>query len=337
MRRMIFLILLAAGMQTTAWSQARGNYDYRDLSNVNFVHAAVQQQQGRMMAQIRGDNDLEIRIRGLSNCTADSYLAIFTLAQVGKNQEETDRLMSQRISAVREGLKASELKADLFIDMISFLPIYEMEESKKLFSKSTYHEIPRGFELKKNLHFQYRDPAVLDQLVTLCASQDIYDLVRVDYFIDDVEAKKRALIAKADEHIQKKLERYANMMNLDLSDYTRKMAEAFAMYYPIEQYRSYTTYQSNSLNKSISTGETKTTQQTVAQFFLPRMSKEYDYVINNTMLEPVIQIEYELVIRLTPKPKEVAPPPPPAPKEVVKIEKEIWYLTPTGEMKRIVP
>lgn len=331
MRKLLFLFLLAAGMHNVGYGQAKGNFDYRDISNINYMHAAVQQAQTRMLTQVRNDNDLELRIRGLSNCTADSYMAIFTLAQVGKNQEETNRLMNERIEAVRVGLTESSAKAELFIDMISFLPIYEMEESKKLFSKSTYNEIPRGFELKKNLHFRYRDPAVLEQLVTLCANQDIYDLVRVDYFIDDVEKKKEELITKADAHLKKKLERFAKMMNIDLANYTRKMAEAFAMYYPIEQYRSYTTYQSNTLTKPIS-GETRASQQTTAQFFLPRMSKDYDYVINNSMLEPVIQIEYELVVRLTPKPKEVEKQ---TPKEVVKTEKEFWFVTPTGDVKRV--
>lgn len=333
MRKLLFLFLLTAGMQFTGYGQAKGNFDYRDISNVNYMHSAIQQAQTRMLTQLRGDNDIEVRIRGLSNCTADSYMAIFTLAQVGKDQEEADRLMNNRIRAVREGLSTAEMQADLFIDMISFLPIYEMEESKKLFSKSTYNEIPKGFEVKKNLHFRYRDPAVLEQLVTLCASEDIYDLVRVDYFIDDIERKKEELIVKADALLKKKLSRYAERLNINLEAYTRKMAEAFAMYYPIEQYRSYTTYQSNTLNKPL-TGETRTSQQTTAQFFLPRMSKDYDYVINNTMLEPVIQIEYELLVRLTPKPKEVEVQTP-APKEVVKTEKEFWFVTPTGDVKRV--
>lgn len=331
MRKLFFLFLLTAGMQNMGYGQAKGNFDYRDISNINYMHAAIQQNQVRMLAQTRGDNDIEVRIRGLSNCTADSYMAIFTLSQVGKNQEEADRLMNERIDVVRNGLTSAEMKADLFIDMISFLPIYELEESKKLFSKSTYNEIPKGFEIKKNLHFQYRDPAVLEQLVTLCAAQDIYDLVRVDYFIDDIEKKKDELITRADAQLKKKLDRYTKHMSIDLGEYTRKMAEAFAMYYPIEQYRSYTTYQSNTLIKPVS-GETRSSQQTTAQFFLPRMSKDYDYVINNSMLEPVIQIEYELVVRLTPKPKEVEKP---APKETVKTEKEFWFVTPTGEVKRV--
>lgn len=315
---------------SSSFGQARGNYDIRDLSNFNFQHpgaAAV----NRQLAQLRAVNDNEIRLRGLSNCTADSYLAIFTVSQVGKTQQETDELLRNRISAVREALAAAGGNAELFIDMISFLPIYELEESRKLFSKTTYNEIPRGFELKKNLHFRYTDPRVLEQLVTLCAAQEIYDIVRVDYFINDIEKKKDELMKKAGQLLERELTRRAGFLNIDFSKMQRQFADAFAMYYPIEQYRSYQTYHSNTLSKGFG-GETKSSQQSTAQFFLPRMSKDYDFVINNTMLEPVIQIEYELVLRLTPMPE---PPKPPKEVEVVKTQKEVFLITPQAEIKKL--
>jgi hypothetical protein len=115
-------------------------------------------------------------------------------------------------------------------------------------------------------------------------------------------------------------------MNEDFEDKNRQMGEGFAIYYPVEQYRAYTTYHSTKFNKT--NGETKANQMTQAQFFLPKMSKEYDFVINNSILEPVIQIEYELVMNMTPKPKE-----PVAVKEVVKKEKEFLLISPDGEVK----
>lgn len=313
-------------------AQARGNFDYRDLSNVHFVHPAVQAAQSAL-TYLRPPKDIEIKVRGLSNCTADSYLAIFAVTQVGKTQREADALLRSRIDSVRVALERKGAAAELFIDMISFQPIYEMEVSKKLFSKATYNEIPKGFELKKNLHFRYHDPRVLDELVTFCAEQDIYDLVRVDYFIDDVEKKKMEMIARAESYLEAKLARFNRQVKLDLSDMQRQFADGFAMYYPVEQYRSYQTYQSNAFSKSEG-DETKASQATTSQFFLPRVSKDYDFVINNSMLEPVIQIEYEVVIRLTPKPAEPVSAPP-APKEVIRTEREYYLITPNAEVKRL--
>jgi hypothetical protein len=311
----------------TTFAQAKGNYDYRELSNINFVHS-VQQPHMAALAMLPQPGVVEFRIRGLTNCTADSYLAIFTLTQVGKSQREADELMGAKIDSVRARLKAAGAEAELFVDMISFLPMYETDAIKKLFSKTTYNEIPVGFELKKNLHFRYSDPSALEQLVTICAQSEIYDLVRVDYFIDDMEKKKAEMMAKGEAMLKARIERHKVLMNEDFDDKDRQLAEGFAVYYPIEQYRTYTTYHSTTLNKM--GGETKAEQMTKAQFFLPRMSKEYDFVYNNTILEPVIQIEYELVMRMTPKPKQ-----PEKPTIVEKTEKQYILISPDGQVKAL--
>ncbi len=325
----IIFLVLATAMHFTGFAQAKGNFDYRDLSNVNFMHPAVQAAQ-RSLVALKAPGEVELRIRGLSNCVADSYLAIFTVSQVGKTQKEADELLRNRIETIRAALQGNDTKVEVFIDMISFLPIYEIEESKKLFSKSTYNEIPKGFELKKNLHFKYRDSSVLEKLVTVCAEQEIYDIVRVDYFIDDIEKKKAEIIAKAEAMLEAQVTRYKKRLKDDFAQMQYQFGEGFAMYYPVEQYRTYMTYHSNTLTKATG-GETRATQQTTAQFFLPRMSKDYDFVINNSMLEPVIQIEYEAVLRLSPKPKEKEQ----APKEVIKTEREFFLITPQAEVRKL--
>jgi hypothetical protein len=331
----VFSLLAAAILLCTApktYAQAIGNYDYRELGNVHYVHPAVQAAQSAL-TYLRPPKNLEIKVRGLSNCEADSYLAIFSITQVGKTQREADVLLRSRIDSVKVALKRRGAAAELFIDMISFQPIYELEQSKKLFSKATYNEIPKGFELKKNLHFRYSDPKVLDELVTFCAEQDIYDLVRVDYFIDDIEKKKQEIITRAEAYLESKLARFNRQMKLDLTEMQRQFADGFAMYYPVEQYRTYQTYHSNAFNKP-DAADTKVAQATTSQFFMPRVSKDYDFVINNSMLEPVIQIEYEVVLVLTPKPAEPAPAPP-APKEVIRTEREYYLITPNAEVKRL--
>jgi hypothetical protein len=71
---------------------------------------------------------------------------------------------------------------DVFTDMLSFVPVYEIETTRKLFSK-TYQEVPAGFEIQKNIHIKFTDARILDQLVTAAAKEEIYDLVKVDFFV----------------------------------------------------------------------------------------------------------------------------------------------------------
>lgn len=317
---------------SSASGQATGNYDYRAASNYIYQPAVIIPG-AAPLAALQPAGEQLFSIKGLYNCKADSYLAIFTVTQVGKSQREADALLRDKISAIREQLRSDGADVELFVDMISFLPIYEIESSKKLFSKTTYNEIPKGFELKKNLHFRYRKAQLLDDMVTLCAEQEIYDLVRVDYFIENIDAKKAELVAKAEAILTTKMNRYKKILGEDFSDKTRLLADGFAMHYPIEQYKSYQTYANNALVVKVETSA-PTAVKTTSQFYMPKMAKGYDFVIDASILEPVIQIEYEIQLKLYPKPKA---PEKPEVKEIVKteVQKQIYFITPDGQLKQV--
>jgi hypothetical protein len=326
-----FLLALAVLASTLTFGQATGNYDWRAASNYSYQPQQVIPG-AQPIASIGNFGEHYFSIKGLFNCKADSYLAIFAVTQVGATQAEADNLLREKIDAIKTKLKESGANAELFVDMVMFQPIYEMEVTKKIFSKKTYNEVPKGFELKKNLHFRYKSGHVLDDLVTLCAEQEIYDLVRVDYFVDNIEAKRAEMVTKAEALLKAKMGRYKTLLNEDWTDKFHQMSDGFAMTYPMEQYKSYQTTCSNSLafTPTNPTGQHKST----SQFYMPKMAKGYDFVINPSLLEPVVQLEYEIVMRLTPKPKEAVQP---VIKTEVKteIKKEIYLITSDGQVKTI--
>jgi len=45
-----------------------------------------------------------------------------------------------------------------------------------LFSK-TYTEVPKGFEMQKNLHIKFNDENLLDDIMTFAANNEIYDFI----------------------------------------------------------------------------------------------------------------------------------------------------------------
>ena len=191
-------------------AQVKGNYNYRSAQS--YVAPTMQIAQASSLARLENFGTNTFSIKGLYNVKADSYLAIFTITQVGRTQQETDSLVRVKTNFIKSHLKAKGETVEVFIDMISFIPIYEVEVTKKLFRQDTYNEIPKGFELKKNLHFRYSNPEVLEELVSLCAQQEIYDLVRVDYFIDDLESKKAEIRSKAETLLTKKLDRHKRIL-----------------------------------------------------------------------------------------------------------------------------
>ncbi|MBK7946015.1 MAG: hypothetical protein IPJ85_12255 [Flavobacteriales bacterium] len=145
-------LLLPFLLPIAATAQAMGNLMYEASSRM-----WLQQAEQPVRATIQG-NMLVLEVNAMMNATADSYLAIFHITQLGQTAEEADSLINQRIATFTSRVKKHGVKdADVFMDMLSFVPVYEIETTRKLFSK-TYQEVPAGFEIQKNVHVRFTDP-----------------------------------------------------------------------------------------------------------------------------------------------------------------------------------
>jgi len=206
--------------------------------------------------------------------------------------------------------------------MVSFVPQYEYEVDKKIFSK-TYNEVPVGFELKKNIHIKYSNPNDLNAIVSTLTGSEIYDLVRVDYFSNNLETIKKELMTKARSLMQEKLKTYQALMGQKLDSLDKQVIDGFRAVLPVEMYQSYQAYNSSSLNiskaKAVNTADKSRTQ-----YYQPIFDKEFDFVVNPTIFEPAIQVLYEIRLNINlEKEKPVNP------------AKEYILLTPNGDMKNI--
>ncbi len=279
-------------------------------------------------------------VRCMANLKADSYVAILSVSQTGKTTEETNKLIDERIGKVKKAF-ANKPKMECVVDMISFIPMYEMEAEKKVFSRTTYNEIPKGFEVKKNLHIKFDNVDALNDIIAICAEAEIYDLVRVDYYSTKMDETKIALKTRASALIKEKLKGYADFLEMDFSLYNKQIAEGYKVFYPVEMYQSYQAYSSNSLNLRNNQGKTGAVtyaDKTTTYYYQPVVNRDFDFVINHEIVEPTIQIVYEIRLRVdfnSPRPKDAATPTPtPAPvakeKEIVK---QFYLVTPNGDVR----
>lgn len=264
-----------------------------------------------------------VSVKGLANVPADSYVAIFSVHQVGKTTEEVNSLIDERINNALKDLNKNDV--EVFVDMISFVPVYEFEKEKKVFSKKTYSEIPAGFELKKNIHIKYTDSNILNGIITSLSEHEIYDLVRVDYFADDIEAIKKQLREKSQTIIKEKIDNYESIVSIETDSLTKQMAEGYKVMLPVEMYKSYQAYNSSSLNLKKSANVNQV-NKTTTLYYQPIIDKEFDFVINPTIFKPVIQIMYEVKLRIN-----LTQPTP----STHTVQKEYILVTPNGEMKTI--
>lgn len=307
---LIFCLLLNAA----AFAQVAGNINYQNQ---------VRYSENNINAATPSSPDVLFSVKGMANVKADTYVAIFNVTQVGKTTEEVNLLMDERLKQALKNV-GNKPSVTTFVDMISFVPVYEFETQKKVFSKNSYNEIPKGFELKKNVHIRYTDPNLLNEIIAGLSKYEIYDLVRVDYFSNQIEAIKKELMAKASTLLQEKLQRYETLLATDLDSLPKHVTDVYRMVLPVERYKSYQAYNSSSLNLK-KEANVNQADKSVTLYYQPIIDKEFDFVLNPTILEPVIQVMYEVKLMVKREVQNVGE----------KVEKSYILVTPNGDLKEL--
>src|SRR5690606_36562610 len=212
--------------------------------NANIYNPTLQQQVHKTLIP---SNDLFIDVKAMHTVKAAPYTAIFNIIQIGETAHELNRLVNERINSVNEKRKVKGiLEQNIVIDMISFVPVYEIEVEKKLFSK-TYTEVPKGFELQQNIHIQFTNTSVFEAILTACAENEIYNLVKVDCFIDNIAQVYKNLQAELLKLIEEK-KTYYKTLGFDLANYDVSIADDKYCYLPKDFYKSYQAFNSISFD-----------------------------------------------------------------------------------------
>lgn len=321
----LLLPLLLSSLSAIVSAQVMGNYgeQQQTYQNINFN---AQYRGVAKAATFIGDNQLEITLNSLSNQKASSYTAIFNLMQLGKTADETNALLNNRLNGFLADLKGLGIPIDdIYVDMVNFLPKYEYDVTKKLFSKKTYTEIPKGFELQKNIHIRYTDPTLLDRIVTAAARQEIYDIVKVDYFVKDPGSVYSQLRETTFQYLKKIENQYRNI-GVRLDSVYLVTAENAWVAYPINRYEKYQAFSTQRLDAD-ENSKINTADKPVSRFYNAVPANDYDLVINPEILEPAVQFSYNLVVRFTLPERK--------PLEKTTVKKEFIMVTPTGEVKTL--
>lgn len=313
------IIFLASGLLfQVLFSQVSGNINYK---------IQAQYSESNINIPMLPANENIFSVKGLANVKAEQYVAIFSITQVGESAEEVNDLIDKRINSSLAQIKSYK-NVDTYVDMISFVPVYQYNVEKKSFSKKTYNEVPAGFELKKNIHIKFTDPSQLNDFISILSKSEIYDLVRVDYFSNSIENIKKELMTKARLLLQEKIKNFEGILGESFATAAKIVNDGFRVVLPTEMYKSYEAYNSSSLvlNKIANINQVN---KAVTSYYQPILDKEFDFVINPVIHEPLIQIMYEVkltVSREKEKKTEV--------KEIKDVNHYI-LITPAGEVKNL--
>jgi hypothetical protein len=147
-----------------------------------------------------------------------------------------------------------------------------------------------GFELKKNVSIHYQEPALLESIALAAARSQIFDLIKVDYIVKDIQRVQEKLMEEAATVAQSKISRYEKLLGIKLQPPAQVYAEKSAIYYPTQMYDSYTAYESEAIRGGPDRQRyTVRSARKSRTFFFNGLSADgFDAVINPVVTEPVV-------------------------------------------------
>ncbi|MEP6647598.1 MAG: SIMPL domain-containing protein [Saprospiraceae bacterium] len=243
------------------------------------------------------DSTFIIQVSVAQNVIADGYVVTFGLAEEGATIKECNDKIDKRIKNFTSDLiKMGVGKTDLYIDMTSQNKIYDYKINGDL-----AEEYLQGFELKKNVIVKFSHISDLDQMVLIASGYEIYDLVKLDYIVNDLNAIHTQLFNAAAEIINQKKIQYTTVTNAHLAPASEIYGDQFSSYYPDELYTSYQAYESGNVSDGGYNSQSTYTMKAIrksATFYYDKINYSgFDKVINPYVTEPAVEFVLTLQIK----------------------------------------
>lgn len=290
-------------VSTSVNAQIMGNYRYNNSGSYQQGNS-YQPENGPISNAQTNPNELNIQVNGLINIIADQFVAVFNIVQVGETADSTESMMNTRVKRFIQFLKYSGIdESAVRLDMLSFVPKFGLEPEHR-FSR-TFNEIPAGYELQKNIMVHYKNSTKLDDIVSAAAEAEIYDLIKVEHYVTNMEKYTDSLRLKCIQELKQKSRNYETL-GFRLDTMKKTMSDNMVSVYPDSRYYSYQAFSRPSMNAVKRRNPVvNEIEKTNSRFYAPIDGAHYDVVINPVISEPVIQVSYTIAMKYILKDPEV--------------------------------
>ena len=225
----------------------------------------------------------------LMNVKADEYIASFGIQGEGDTSLKSEQTVDSKIDAFKSKLTALGL-TETFTDFINQAPFYEYDATSKAATEKL-----KGYKTAKNLLIRYKDRNLLRQITNAANAAGIYDLIKIDFVVNDFSGIKTKMIAEAMKIIKAKEQNYATLgISLKI---VGVVTEKFKTYAPDELYQEYTAYEAGNTQ-----GYRRVVQKAKAStsYYSGYDGKDFDLTINPSTLEPNVQAVMYLRVKYLP-------------------------------------
>lgn len=291
--KVIGLLFFVLSNYVVVIGQHAGNAIYGTSNNTYYTNNRNQN------STIQSANKFLISSKVLLLAPADRYVAVFGLVQEGQNIQECNTLIEKRITNFIQSLKGLGIKKEaIFVDAITQSRIYSYALNEQ---ENVAKESLKGFEIKKNIIISYTKNDLLDKIMTLAADEAIYDLIKVDYVLDNPDAIYETLHKEALKVIETKKTMYLQLVEKEHFGYPEIIKYEKGRIQPVEAYQSYTAHESNQVSVEgyarYNNLKKINARRIATHYFEAAPSANFDKVINEHSLEPCVQFVLHLELR----------------------------------------
>lgn len=270
-----------------AYNYNYGNYGYG--YNQHYVS------QGNNSVTLPSDSVYLMQARVLINVIPDAYIAVFNIQQEALTVSEAHKLITARIDKFKTAIKGEGVKdEDVFLDLIAQARIYDFKITGKTATETT-----QGFEIKKNIIIKFTDHSLLEKFMLHASEQEIYDIVKVDYIINDLQKIQDQLRKEAMAILDNKKQFALANSSLVLGDKGLIVYENMNTIYPAQSYRQYVAAETGTVRPSYYETDTWIKEQRKSKtfYFEKQSPAQFDKVINPSMVQIPVQMTLDIGIK----------------------------------------
>jgi len=278
------VILLLLGLSFVQ-AQESGNRNYNQQRRRPLASSGV------LVGTSNGREVYFIEANVAMNVKADAFVAVFGLAQTGANAAESNAKINAQIAAFTRDLSNLTIKStDIFVDFITQNRVYDYTTTGNVTTERL-----SGFETKKNVAVRYSDREALEKILSAAAKNSIFDLIKVDYVVSDTKAVHARLYDEAVRVIKQKETAYAGAFDVKLSR-TSLANEKYDAFYPGDLYASYQAFETGNTYGGYDNSRVIQQRKTRTFYYEPLEASDFDSVINQIGIEPMVQ--FTLYLRM---------------------------------------
>lgn len=286
----IILFSTAIIIQLSMAAQFSGNQVYRNRYSQN----NTEPYNGIPKPIIINDSIMMVSAEVLLNAKADSFVITLGISQEAKTVKEANAVINKRVNAFKSSLRSIGINEhDIYIDFITQTKIYDYTVSG-----ANATQFIKGFEIKKNIILKIDAASGFDRIIELASEQEIFDVVKVDYIVNNPQKLYVDMMTSAAAVIKQKKDVYLGLSPVELLPVSKISSEKFYAVYPSSQYKEYAAFESSDVTNDYSDARfVKKLERKAKTFYYDKIDQStFDMVINNA--SPVVGVQYVLQVQV---------------------------------------